>query len=223
MPSLKLPNNPNFSSGPCAKRPGWDGKFIHKALLGKSHRNTQSVLRIQAVIENIKSLLNIPNEYEVAIVGGSDTGAFEKGLADTLQKRLEDLKNLDINMDEKDQDALNDHYLTLKMWRSLADPSNARKRSRIVRVMDMDTEEQEATTLWLSWLQTHPGEDSMFEFMRRNDMDEENLTTDQLSGLLQYQNSTIAMLTENLANAFGSIKGYQKSKQVRDIRLGLYE
>ena len=80
MPSLKLPNNPNFSSGPCAKRPGWDGKFIHKALLGKSHRNTQSVLRIQAVIENIKSLLNIPNEYKVAIVGGSDTGAFEMAL-----------------------------------------------------------------------------------------------------------------------------------------------
>ena len=80
MPSLKLPNNPNFSSGPCAKRPGWDGKFINKALLGKSHRNTQSVLRIQTVIKNIKSLLNIPNEYEVGIVGGSDTGAFEMAL-----------------------------------------------------------------------------------------------------------------------------------------------
>jgi len=80
MPSLKLPNNPNFSSGPCAKRPGWDGKFINKALLGKSHRNTQSILRIQTVIKNIKSLLNIPNEYEVGIVGGSDTGAFEMAL-----------------------------------------------------------------------------------------------------------------------------------------------
>ena len=80
MPSLKLPNNPNFSSGPCAKRPGWNGKFIDKALLGKSHRNTESVLRIQTVIKNIKSLLNIPNEYEVGIVGGSDTGAFEMAL-----------------------------------------------------------------------------------------------------------------------------------------------
>ncbi len=91
MNSLKLPNNPKFSSGPCAKIPNWDASFLNNALLGRSHRAPVSVNRIQELINMTKLILNIPNNYHVAIVGGSDTGAFEMSMWSLLGKNGVDI------------------------------------------------------------------------------------------------------------------------------------
>ena len=80
MNSLKLPANPKFSSGPCSKIPNWDASFLNNAILGRSHRSPICVSRIQELISETKSILKIPKDYEVAIVGGSDTGAFEMAM-----------------------------------------------------------------------------------------------------------------------------------------------
>ena len=80
MNSLKLPNNPKFSSGPCSKIPNWEASFLNNAILGRSHRAPICVSKIQELINETKSILKIPKNYEVAIVGGSDTGAFEMAM-----------------------------------------------------------------------------------------------------------------------------------------------
>jgi len=80
MSSLSVPKNPNFSSGPCAKRPGWTNNILDQALLGRSHRSKDSLKKIQKVIKETKDILKIPNDYSIAIVGGSDTGAFEMAM-----------------------------------------------------------------------------------------------------------------------------------------------
>ena len=84
MPSLELPGNPNFSSGPCAKRPGWKISVLNKALVGRSHRSKESVKKIQKILYELRSILVIPKDYEVALVGGSDTGAFEMAMWNLL-------------------------------------------------------------------------------------------------------------------------------------------
>jgi phosphoserine aminotransferase len=91
MTTLKLPNNPKFSSGPCTKMSDWDASFLNKALLGRSHRAEVCVRRIQELISETKSLLKIPKNYEVAIVGGSDTGAFEMSMWSLLGSREIDI------------------------------------------------------------------------------------------------------------------------------------
>ncbi len=78
-PSVK-PNNPHFSSGPCAKRPGWSVDALKGATLARSHRAKGSKAKLGAVIERSKSLLGIPEEYRLAIVPASDTGAIEMAL-----------------------------------------------------------------------------------------------------------------------------------------------
>ena len=83
----KKPNNPNFSSGPCAKRPGWNSDIYSKAILGRSHRSKKALLRIQEVINLTKSLLNVPEDYYVGIVPASDTGAIEMLLWSLLGER----------------------------------------------------------------------------------------------------------------------------------------
>ena len=80
MTSLKLPDNPKFSSGPCSKIPNWDSSFLNNAVLGRSHRATICVKKIQELINETKLILKIPESYQVAIVGGSDTGAFEMAM-----------------------------------------------------------------------------------------------------------------------------------------------
>ena len=84
MPSLELPGNPNFSSGPCAKRPGWKISVLDKALVGRSHRSKESLKKIQKVLTDLRTILVIPKDYEVALVGGSDTGAFEMAMWNLL-------------------------------------------------------------------------------------------------------------------------------------------
>ena len=80
MTSLKLPDNPKFSSGPCSKIPNWDSSFLNNAVLGRSHRAPICVKKIQELINETKLVLKIPKNYQVAIVGGSDTGAFEMAM-----------------------------------------------------------------------------------------------------------------------------------------------
>ncbi|RCL30127.1 MAG: phosphoserine transaminase [Puniceicoccaceae bacterium] len=85
-PSVK-PSNPNFSSGPCAKRPGWKPDALADALIGRSHRAAIAKKRIQSVIDRSKSLLGLPEDYVLGIVPASDTGAIEMALWSLLGAR----------------------------------------------------------------------------------------------------------------------------------------
>ena len=74
---LVKPIRPEFSSGPCAKRPGWSHSILKKSLLGRSHRHKDCKNKLNKVIELTKAILRIPDDYLVGIVPGSDTGAIE--------------------------------------------------------------------------------------------------------------------------------------------------
>lgn len=76
----KKPNNPNFSSGPCAKRPGWSPENLDLSAMGRSHRSGLGKKKLQYIIEKHRKLLGIPADYRIAIVPGSDTGAFEMAM-----------------------------------------------------------------------------------------------------------------------------------------------
>ena len=78
---------PNFSSGPCAKRPGWSVVALRNALAGRSHRSPEGKQRLKLAIDKTKALLSIPVGYEVAIVPASDTGAFELAMWNLLGPR----------------------------------------------------------------------------------------------------------------------------------------
>jgi phosphoserine aminotransferase len=78
-PSIK-PNSPYFSSGPCSKRPNWSLSALSDALVGRSHRAKNAKERIQTVIEQSKSILNLPKDYVCGIVPASDTGAIEMAM-----------------------------------------------------------------------------------------------------------------------------------------------
>ena len=89
-PSLK-PNNPNFSSGPCAKRPGWKIENLINANTGRSHRSGEAKSKLKLVIDKSKDLLNLPDDYVVGIMPGSDTGALEASLWSLLGERGVDI------------------------------------------------------------------------------------------------------------------------------------
>ena len=81
------PANPCFSSGPCAKRPGWSFKALENAFLGRSHRHSIGVKRVHEVIERSKTVLGMPNDYILAVVPASDTGAIEMAMWSLLGER----------------------------------------------------------------------------------------------------------------------------------------
>ncbi len=81
------PVNRNFSSGPCAKRPGWSLATIENAFLGRSHRAKEGKARLKRAIEETKALLGLPPGYVCAIVPASDTGAFEMAMWSMLGER----------------------------------------------------------------------------------------------------------------------------------------
>ena len=85
-PNLK-PDNPNFSSGPTTKRPGWTTKHLEFALLGRSHRSPDCKARLKNVIEKSKNILALPKDYLLGIMPGSDTGAIEAALWCLLGQR----------------------------------------------------------------------------------------------------------------------------------------
>ncbi len=74
------PGNPCFSSGPCAKRPGWSVSALESALVGRSHRSKGGRARIQEVLDRSRALLGVPDDYRIGIVPASDTGAVEMAL-----------------------------------------------------------------------------------------------------------------------------------------------
>jgi phosphoserine aminotransferase len=81
------PVNRNFSSGPCAKRPGWSLEALDDAFLGRSHRAKEGKVRLKRAIEETKALLGLPAGYVCAIVPASDTGAFEMAMWTMLGQR----------------------------------------------------------------------------------------------------------------------------------------
>ncbi len=85
-PTVK-PANPCFSSGPCAKRPGWSLAALEDAFTGRSHRAAEGKARLKDVIERHRALLGIPADFKIAIVPASDTGAIEMAMWSMLGQR----------------------------------------------------------------------------------------------------------------------------------------
>ena len=74
------PAHPEFSSGPCAKRPGWTPENLGHAVLGRSHRSKLGKGRLKAAIDQTREVLQVPADYLIGIMPGSDTGAVEAAL-----------------------------------------------------------------------------------------------------------------------------------------------
>lgn len=81
------PQNPNFSSGPCSKRPGWSLEVLKDATVGRSHRSKLGKGKLHQVIELSKEILQVPSDYRLGIVPASDTGAFEMAMWTMLGER----------------------------------------------------------------------------------------------------------------------------------------
>ena len=81
------PNVPHFSSGPCAKRPGWNPQNLKDAALGRSHRAKIGKVKLKLAIELTREVLEVPADYKIGIVPASDTGAVEMALWSLLGAR----------------------------------------------------------------------------------------------------------------------------------------
>ena len=85
-PGLR-PARPEFSSGPCAKRPGWNPQNLANAVLGRSHRSKLGKARLKEAIDRTRAVLEVPEDFLIGIVPGSDTGAVEMALWSMLGPR----------------------------------------------------------------------------------------------------------------------------------------
>ncbi|MBP1609142.1 MAG: phosphoserine aminotransferase [Acidobacteria bacterium] len=85
-PEIK-PQNPNFSSGPCAKYPGFTLDLLKGAPLGRSHRSSLGKAKLKEAIDKTKEVLELPQDYLVGLVPGSDTGAIEMAMWNLLGER----------------------------------------------------------------------------------------------------------------------------------------
>jgi len=81
------PARPSFSSGPCAKPPGWSASQLDTRVLGRSHRSALGKQRLNHCIELMRDLLELPVSHRIGIVPGSDTGAFEMAMWTMLGAR----------------------------------------------------------------------------------------------------------------------------------------
>ena len=90
QPQVK-PSNPNFSSGPCSKRPGYDISALDISTLGRSHRSSLGKAALQKTCEQTAELLGLPEGYRVGVVPASDTGAVEMALWSLLGERPVDV------------------------------------------------------------------------------------------------------------------------------------
>jgi phosphoserine aminotransferase len=86
MPGVR-PANPHFSSGPCAKRPGWSLQALTDAVLGRSHRSKIGKAKLKRAIDLTREVLEVPADYRIGIVPASDTGAVEMALWSLLGPR----------------------------------------------------------------------------------------------------------------------------------------
>ena len=84
---VNRPSNPDFSSGPCAKRPGWSLDALKNAALGRSHRAKIGKQKLKQAIDLTREVLEVPADYLIGIVPGSDTGAMEMALWSLLGQR----------------------------------------------------------------------------------------------------------------------------------------
>jgi phosphoserine aminotransferase len=91
MKPTRRPANPCFSSGPCAKRPGWSPEALAAALVGRSHRSAVGLARLVEVVERSRAILGVPADWRVGIVAGSDTGAIEIAMWSLLGARGVDM------------------------------------------------------------------------------------------------------------------------------------
>ena len=86
-PRPALPKRPHFSSGPCAKPPGWAPGQIDTRILGRSHRSGLGKERLKLCIDLMRQTLQLPDTHRIGIVPGSDTGAFEMAMWSMLGQR----------------------------------------------------------------------------------------------------------------------------------------
>jgi phosphoserine aminotransferase len=86
MPAVR-PTVPHFSSGPCAKRPGWSLQSLQGAFLGRSHRSKPGKAKLKRAIDLTREVLEVPGDYRIGIVPASDTGAVEMALWSLLGPR----------------------------------------------------------------------------------------------------------------------------------------
>src|SRR3954447_13807186 len=86
-PPENRPANPRFGSGPTAKRPGWSLAALEGAMLGRSHRAGDVKSRLVEVCELSRKILDLPANYRIGILPGSDTGAFEAAIWSLLGAR----------------------------------------------------------------------------------------------------------------------------------------
>jgi phosphoserine aminotransferase len=87
----RRPTNPNFSSGPCAKRPGWSLEALKNAALGRSHRAKVGKQKLKLAIDLTREVLEVPADYRIGVVPASDTGAVEMALWSLLGQRPVDV------------------------------------------------------------------------------------------------------------------------------------
>jgi phosphoserine aminotransferase len=117
------PANPCFSSGPCAKRPGWSLAALDGAMLGRSHRAAAPKARLVEVIERSRAVLRVPPGWEIAIVPASDTGAIEMAMWSLLGPRGVDVLAFESFSEQWAQDAVD--HLKLPDVRVLSAPYGA--------------------------------------------------------------------------------------------------
>src|SRR3990170_2786385 len=86
MPAVR-PMVPHFSSGPCAKRPGWSLQALKDALVGRSHRSKEGKVKLKRAIDLTRDILEVPADYRIGIVPASDTGAVEMAMWSLLGAR----------------------------------------------------------------------------------------------------------------------------------------
>ena len=85
------PANPQFSSGPCAKIPGWTPDLLKTALIGRSHRSGEGKARLKEAVTLTREVLEVPADHRIGIVPASDTGAVEMALWSLLGARGVDI------------------------------------------------------------------------------------------------------------------------------------
>jgi phosphoserine aminotransferase len=90
-PPTTKPRVSHFSSGPCAKRPGWSVSHLQNACVGRSHRSVDGKAKLAEVIDSSKKILGVPADYRLGIVPASDTGAVEMALWSLLGERPVDI------------------------------------------------------------------------------------------------------------------------------------